>query len=141
MRSALPRGRRLAGAALLGCAFCVALGSGWGGSSGALAQAVAVEAASQDDLTLVMQLDAEMSSLAGAVGACVQDGGGPALCLCAARPALAALGARAESAMALRPDWARPEAVVVWRNGVASRSLSVVGVRAEALRALGGCDG
>ncbi|QLP97453.1 MAG: hypothetical protein HZY79_08675 [Rhodoblastus sp.] len=140
MRSALPRGRRLAGAALLGCAFCVALGSGWGGSSGALAQAVAVEAASQDDLTLVMQLDAEMSSLAGAVGACVQDGGGPALCLCAARPALAALGARAErDGAAARLGPAGGGGRVAQRRRVAL-ALGRGRARRGAARA-GGCDG
>ena len=123
---------RIAGALLAAAALS-------GLAARARAQVSAIEAATQDEIAVVTQLDADMSSLAVAVGACVQDGGGSAICLCAARPALAALGARAAQAMARRPDWAAPGAVVVWRNGLTARSLSVAGVQAETARTLGAC--
>lgn len=128
----IARRTRIAGALLAAAALS-------GPAAGARAQVSAIEAATQDEIADVTQLDADMSSLAVAVGSCVQDGGGSAICLCAARPALAALGARAAQAMARRPDWAAPGAVVVWRNGLTARSLSVAGVQAEAARTLGAC--
>jgi hypothetical protein len=137
----MSRSIRRAGLALLLGAGLTGLAA-WPGPGGLTARAATlVELAAPDDVALVEAIDAEISDLAGAVGACEQDGGDHATCLCAARPALSSLAERADATLQRRPDWAGGDVVVGWRHGTAARLMSLPGVHAETQEALRLCRG
>lgn len=135
----MPKAFRRLGSALVLGAGLTGLAA-WPGGPAPRA-ATLVELAAPDDVALVEAIDTEISDLAAAVGTCEQDGGDHARCLCAARPALASLAARADATLRRRPLWAGGDVVIGWRHGSAARLMSLPGVHAETQEALRLCRG
>ena len=126
---------------LFACAFgCVALVAAGSGVGAQATGAVQIELTTAEDVTLAAGLDEDISTLAVIVGGCVQAGGSPRACLCAAQPALGSLVSLVERTLAARPHWGAAGAVVMWRSGELTRAISVPGALREATLSLAQCQ-